>query len=178
MVSVPGNTNKGTSFHGILFVSPSMGHVGPPYIATLTLPGLTIGLPVWLFSTPVNVNAHSALSISTPPQDHQAHIDPLPSFPIGSSHSSSFLSEISATSNQVYKKQKKRKIKKKKNKLGGKLPTTAGHVGNDQLDIVHHAGSVDYVDKSIKTHCKPKFPCKICKGDHLLKYFLGISKVV
>jgi hypothetical protein len=46
MVSVPGTTNEGTPFHGISFISPSVEHVGPPYIATLTLPGLTIGLPV------------------------------------------------------------------------------------------------------------------------------------
>jgi hypothetical protein len=46
MASVPGTTNEGTPFPGIPFVSPSVGHVGPPYIATLTLPGLTIGLPV------------------------------------------------------------------------------------------------------------------------------------
>jgi hypothetical protein len=178
-VSVPGTTNEGTLFPGIPFVSPSVGHVGPPYIATLTLPGLTIGLPVWLFSTPVNVNAPSASYVSTPPQDHQPHVDPLPSSPVGSSsHSSSSPSEISTASNQVDKKKKKRKIKKKKNKLGGKLPTTAGHVGSDQPTIVHHVGSVDNVDKSTKTHRKPKFPCRICKGDHLLKDFPGIPKVV
>jgi hypothetical protein len=61
MVSVPINTNKGTHFPWIPFFSPSMGHVGPPYIATLTLLVLTIGLPVWLFSTPVNVNTPSDL---------------------------------------------------------------------------------------------------------------------
>jgi hypothetical protein len=134
MASVPGTTNEGTHFPGISFVSPSVGHIGPPYIATLTLPGLTIGLPVWLFSTPVNVNDPSASSISTPPQDHQPHVDPLPSSPIGSSsHSSSSPSEISATSNQVDKKKKKRKIKKKKNKLGGKLPTT----GQDMLEVIN-----------------------------------------
>ena len=29
-----------------------------------------------------------------------------------------------------------------------------------------------------KTTCKPKFPCSICKGDHLLKDCLGISQVL
>jgi hypothetical protein len=76
MASVPGTTNEGTPFPRISFVSRSVGHVSPPYISTLTLRGLTIGLPVWLFSTPVNVNAPSASSISTPPEDHQPHIDP------------------------------------------------------------------------------------------------------
>jgi hypothetical protein len=46
MESVPGTTNEGTPFLGIPFVSLYMGHVGPPYIATLTLSGLTTRLPV------------------------------------------------------------------------------------------------------------------------------------
>jgi hypothetical protein len=103
----------------------------------------------------------------------------MPSLPIGySSHSSSSTSESSVASNQVDKKKKKRKIKKNKNKLGGKLPTTAGHVGSNQPAIVHHVGSVYNVKKSTKTHRKPKFPCNICNGDHLLKDFPGIPKVV
>jgi hypothetical protein len=121
-----------------------VGHAGPPYIATLTLHGLTTGLLVWLFSTSVNINPPSDLYISTPPQDHQPHVYPLPSFPVGSSsHSSSFPSERSTTSNQVDNKKKKRNIKKKKNNLGGKLTTTAKHVGSDQPDISYHVGSVD-----------------------------------
>jgi hypothetical protein len=46
MASIPGTTNEGTHFYGIPFAYPSMGHIGPPYITTLTLLGLTIGLPV------------------------------------------------------------------------------------------------------------------------------------
>jgi hypothetical protein len=53
MVSVPEMTNEGTSAPGEPFVFPSYGNIGPPHIATLSLPGLTIGLPVWLFSTQV-----------------------------------------------------------------------------------------------------------------------------
>jgi hypothetical protein len=88
-------------------------------------------------------------------------------------------SEISATINWVdKKKKKKRRIKKNKNKLGGELPTTAGHIGSDEPTNFNHARSVDNVDKSIKTYRKPKFPCRICKGDHLLKDFLSIPKVV
>jgi hypothetical protein len=172
MASISGTTKKGTYFPGIPFVSPSVDHIGSPYIATLTLPGLTIMLLVWLFSTPVNVNAPIALYASTPPQDHQTHADPLSSSHVGSSsHSSSSTSEISAANNQVDKK-------KKKNKLGGNLPTTTGHVGSDQPNIFHHVGSVDNVEKFTKTHHKPKFPCRICKGDHLLKDCHGIPKVV
>ena len=31
--------------------------------------------------------------------------------------------------------------------------------------------------RSKRTLRKPKFPCKICKGDHLLKECLGLSRV-
>jgi hypothetical protein len=66
MVSVPGMTNEGIPFLGEPFVFPSYGNVGPPYIATLSLPGLTIGLPIWFFSTPVISNV-GASYVSTPP---------------------------------------------------------------------------------------------------------------
>jgi hypothetical protein len=67
MSLVPKNTNEGTPFLGIPFVSPFVGQVSPLYIATLTLSGLTIGLPICFFSTPANLNAPSASSISNPP---------------------------------------------------------------------------------------------------------------
>jgi hypothetical protein len=65
MESIPGTPNEGTPFLREPFIFPSIGNIGPPYIATLSLPGHTIGLPMWLFSTPFfsNVptvsNAHS-----------------------------------------------------------------------------------------------------------------------
>jgi hypothetical protein len=60
IASVPEMTNEGTSAPREPFVFPSYGNTGPPHIATLSLPGLTIGLPVWLFSTQVILNAVSA----------------------------------------------------------------------------------------------------------------------
>jgi hypothetical protein len=179
MVSFPRYTNEGIHFCGILFVSPSAGHVGPPYITTLSLPSLMIGLPVWLFSTLMNVNYPSDLYVNTPPHDHQPHFYPIPSSPIGySSHSSSSPSEISIASNQVVKKNKKQKIKKNKNKKEGKFPTTAGHVGRYHTTSGNHAGTFDGVVKSKKNNHKPKFPYMLCKGDNLLKDFHGIPKVV
>jgi hypothetical protein len=67
----------------------SFGNFGPPYIATPSLPGLTIRLSVWLFPTlvmlnPPNVsNTHNTLDVSTPPK-HQPHIKFSPSSPIKS----------------------------------------------------------------------------------------------
>jgi hypothetical protein len=186
MASVPEMTNEGTSAPGEPFVFPSYGNIGPPHIATLSLPGLTIGLPVWLFSTQVIPNAVSASVVSTSPQEHQPHVDPSPSSPVRSSSpsslarspsvSSSSSSESSEASNSVNKKKKKRKNKKKKNKQGSKPPTTVKHVGKQPV-TVNRAGSVDDV-KITQTTRKPKYPCRLCKGSHLLKDCPGLSKVI
>jgi hypothetical protein len=166
MVTVPKMTNEGTPTLGEPFVFPSYGNIGPPHIATLSLPGLTIGFLVWLFSTQVIPNAVSTSVVSTSPQEHQPHVDPSPSSPVRSSSpsslarlpsvSSSSSSESSEASNLVNKKKKKRKNKKKKIKQGSKLPTTVKHVGKQPV-TVNHAGSVDDV-KITQTTCKPKYP--------------------
>jgi hypothetical protein len=186
MASVPEMTNEGTSAPGEPFVFPSYGNIGPPHIATLSLPGLTIGLPVWLFSTQVIPNAVSASVVSTSPQEHQPHVDPSPSSPVRSSSPSSLArspsipssssSESSEASNSVNKKKKKRKNKKKKIKQGSKPPTTVKHVGKQPV-TVNRAGSVDDV-KITQTTRKPKYPCRLCKGSHLLKDCPGLSKVI
>jgi hypothetical protein len=179
-------TNEGISAPGEPFVFPSYENIGPPHIATLSLPGLTIGLPVWLFSTQVIPNAVSASVISTSPQEHQPRVDPSPSSPIRSSLPSSLamspsvsyssLGESSEASNSVNKKKKKRKNKEKKIKQGSKPPTTVKHVGKQPV-TVNHAGSVDDV-RITQTRHKPKYPCRICKGIHLLKDCPGLSKVI
>jgi hypothetical protein len=175
MASVPGMTNEGTPFPGEPFVFPSYGNVGPPYIATLSLPGLTIGLPVWLFSTPVISNA-GASDVSTPPT-HQPHVDLSPSSPVRSpSISPSSPSEISQASSQIDKKKKKQK-EKKKNQKGTKPPTTS-NVGSKQPATVNSTGSVDEVNKTKTKNLKPKFPCSLCKGDHFLRDFPGLPKVL
>jgi hypothetical protein len=186
MTSVPGMTNEGTPTPGEPFVFPSYGNIGPPHIATLSLPGLTIGLPIWLFSTQVIPNAVSASVTSTSPQENQHHVDPSPSSLVRSSLpsslamspsvSSSSSSESFATSHPVNKRKKKRKIKKKKDKQGSKPPTTVKHVGK-QLVTVNRVGSVDDVKITQTTH-KPKYPCRLCKGIHLLKNFLGLPKLI
>jgi hypothetical protein len=186
MASVPEMTNEGTSTPGEPFVFPSYGNIGPLHIATLSLPGLTIGLPVWLFSTRVIPNAVSASVTSTSPQKHQPHVDPSLSSPVRSSSpsslarfpfvSSSSTSESFEASNPMNKKKKKRKNKKKKIKQGYKPPTTVKHVGK-QLVTVNRAGSVDDVKITQTTH-KPKYLCSLCKGSHLLKDFSGLPKVI
>jgi hypothetical protein len=85
-------------------------------------------------------------------------------------------SERYEASNPVDKKKKKRSNMKKKNKQGSTLPTTARHVGKQPVTD-NHAGSVDGAKITQKTH-KPKYPCSLCKGIHILKDFPGLSKVI
>jgi hypothetical protein len=168
-------TNEATPFRGEPFVFPSYGNVGPPYIATLSLLCLTIGLSVWLFYTSVISNS-CALDVITPPT-HQPHVDLSPSSSIRSpSISPSSPSESSKVSSQVDKKKKKWK-EKKKNQKGTKPPTTS-NVGSEQPATVNSTGTVDEVNKIKTKNLKPKFACSICKGDHFLRDCLGIPKVL
>jgi hypothetical protein len=186
MASVPEMTNEGTLAPGEPFVFPSYGNIGPPHIASLSLPGLMIGLSMWLFSTQVISNAVSASIVSTFPQEHQPHVEPSPSSPVRSSSPSSLIrsssvsssspSERSKTSDPVDKKKKKRNNKKKKNKQGSKIPTTVERVGKKPV-TVDRVGSGDDVKITQTTH-KPKYPCRLCKGSHLLKDCPGLSKVI
>jgi hypothetical protein len=98
MASVPEMTNEGTLVPREPFVFPSYENIGPPHIATLSLPCLTIGLPVWLFSTQVILNAVSDSVTSTSPQEHQPHVDPSPSSPVRSSLPSSLARSPSVSS--------------------------------------------------------------------------------
>ena len=71
------------------------------------------------------------------------------------------------------KKKTERKAKKKNTKQKVIAPTYDLHVGFPPA-TGHHAGSIDV--PVFGTH-KVKFPCRLCKGDHLLKDCLGLSLV-
>ena len=51
MATVSEFTNQGTPLTETPSNFPCFGNVGPPYMATFSLPGFVIGLLVWLFST-------------------------------------------------------------------------------------------------------------------------------
>jgi hypothetical protein len=166
MASNPGSTNKGTPSSGEPYTFSLFGNFGPPYVATLSLPGPTIGLPVWLFPTPLILNppnvsvAPNTLHVNAPPT-HQPHVKFSPSFPIKSpSISPSSPSEISKASNQVDQKKKKRKEKKKKSPKRTKTPTTSD-VGPKQPVTVNSTGGVDEINKIKRNNPKPKFPCSL-----------------
>jgi hypothetical protein len=76
----------------------------------------------------------------------------------------------------VDKKKKKMKMKKKINKQGSKLPTTSRHVGKPPVTD-NRDGSFNDA-KITQTTCNPKYPCRFCKGSHILKDLPGLSKVI
>jgi hypothetical protein len=65
----------------------------------------------------------------------------------------------------------------KKNQRGAK-PSTTSDVGSKQPTIVNSTGSVDEVNKTKTKNLKPKFPCNLYKGDHFLRDFPGLPKVL
>ena len=85
--------------------------------------------------------------------------------------SSSSPVENSDVSKREGKKKTKRKAKKKNNKKNVPTPNSDRHVGNS-LAIDNSAKSVDF---PTRTSRKPRFPCRLCKGDHLLKDCHGLS---
>ena len=104
---------------------PSDGSPGPfsffwkcwcPLYAMLFLPGLTIGLFVWLFSTLV-LSSVSTLALPSPSLESchdNSKVDPSPSSPVSSPYSSTSPSESFKCINQEAKKKKKMMKKKKK----------------------------------------------------------------
>ena len=65
---------------------PLIENVGVPLMATLNLTGFTLGLPVWLFSTPTILNAPNDSQVSSLYKGHEniaspSHVtsSPLPS---------------------------------------------------------------------------------------------------
>ena len=119
-------------------------------MATLSLPRLTIGLPVWLFSTSVVQNP--LIPEQSSQQLDDARVGHQPSTSSDSpSPPSSLLDKVGKAKNQVTEKKKKQKEKKEKKK---KEPKSKG--GN-------HASSSE---NPHTTPSKPKSPCVICKGDH------------
>ena len=57
---------------------PLKGNVGVPLMATLNLPGFTLGIQMWLFSTLTVLNAPDASQVSSLYQEHQNTAPPSP----------------------------------------------------------------------------------------------------
>ena len=76
MANTPLNTNQEIPILGTPSTIPLTGNVGLPLMATLNLPGFTLGLPVWFFSTPTVLNAHDASQVISLYQGHQNTTSP------------------------------------------------------------------------------------------------------
>ena len=115
MAMFPEFTNQGIPSEGNPSPFPAFGNVGAPYMATLSLPGLTVGFSVWLFSTSVVSSIPPSVQPSPPPKQHHvdSKVDLSPYSPILSSSSFTSPGEIMDSSNKVVKK-KRKNIKKKK----------------------------------------------------------------
>jgi len=116
MATFPEFTNPRIPFDGTPGHFPPFGNVGAPYMATLSLPGLAVGLPVWLLSTSLVPNVLNTGQSVPPPEQHHvdSKVDLSPSLPVSTSSSSTSHGESLDSSNQVAKKKKKKKTKKKK----------------------------------------------------------------
>ena len=92
-------TNQETILPSTSFVFPPYGDVGPPLMATLSLPILNVGLPLWLFSSPIIPCTPVASDPNPSLQENQPHVDPLPSsLDVSSPLSPSFPVESCSTS--------------------------------------------------------------------------------
>lgn len=67
MAIVPESTNQGNPSDRNPSTFPSFANIGAPYMATLSLPGFTIGLSVWLFLTSLVLNVQTSPPPSSPP---------------------------------------------------------------------------------------------------------------
>ena len=101
---------------GTPYTIPLMGNVGVPLMATLNLPGFTLGLLVWLFSTPIVLNAPGASQGSSLYQGHPKIASPSPV--VDSPPPSTSCGESSNTSNRQSKRSKRRRNRKKTHKQG------------------------------------------------------------
>jgi len=143
------STNQGMPLRGNPSPFSSWGEIGAPHMATLSLPGLTIGLPVWLFST--SVVMPTAVPEQSSHQLNDPHVVPKAS-----------TSSNPSSSNPVPKGKKDKKKKEKKQKE----PKRSG--GNRMLrsENPHTAPT------------GPKTPCVICEGNNLHRDCPSIPQIL
>jgi hypothetical protein len=73
MEKFPDNTNQGTPSQGDSCAFPFFRNIGVPLMATLYIPGLNVGLSVWLGTIPNVLNSLDAYELSTLCHGH--HVD-------------------------------------------------------------------------------------------------------
>ena len=71
MAKTPMKINQEIPMLGTPCTLSLTGNVGVPLMATLKLPGFTLGILVWLFSTPIVMNYPNSSQVRTLYQGHQ-----------------------------------------------------------------------------------------------------------
>ena len=97
-------------------------------------------------------------SVPPPEQHHDSKVDLSPSSPVSMSSSSTSLGESLDSSNQETKKKKKSTKK--------------------EVDHVIITPNSPSMGKPYVPPRKVRFPCRFCKGDHLLQDYPGIPKIL
>ena len=113
---------------------------GVPLMATMNLPGFTLGIPVWLFSTPNVLNDPNASQVSSLYHGHQNTASPSPV--VDSPLPSTSCGESTDTSNRQSKRSKRRRNRKKTHKKEGTCSTSASQVEPHHLTSIDHAGGI------------------------------------
>jgi hypothetical protein len=129
MAKVLDDTNQGTPSQEDSCAFPFLGNVGVPLMATLYIPGLNVGLPVWLGTIPNVPNALDASKLSTLCHGHNVDV---PLSTKSSPPPSRASSESIVTSNWKSNRSRKRKNRNKKS------PTSASHVGDRSSTSASH----------------------------------------
>ena len=148
-------TNQGIPLGGNPSPFSSWGDVGAPHMATLSLPGLKIGLPVWLFSTNVVQNTNTPEKSSQ--QLDQTRVASQPSTSSSSPPSSS-LDGTGRTKNRVPKEKKEKKKKEKKKKEPKATGASKRHLTKTHTQ--HRPGlnrHVSYVEETTSIEIVPVF---------------------
>jgi hypothetical protein len=115
------DTNQGTPSQGDSCAFPFFGNVGVPFMATLYILGLNVGLTVWLGTIPNVLNSLDASQSNTFCHGHNVDV---PLLAMSSPPPSPTSGESIVTSIWKSKRSRKRKSRKKKS------PTSASHVGD------------------------------------------------
>jgi len=181
------STNHGVPLGGNPSPFSSWGDVGAPHMATLSLPRLTIGLLIWLFSTSVIQNT------VTPEQSNQQLNDARATSKDSTSSNSSSppsssLDEAGKAKNQVTEKKKEKNPHTPSTRPKSPCVICNGdhyhrdcpcipRILRDWSPRLHNSVSStsdDHIENTLSTSegevsgqkRNPRFPCKLCEGDH------------
>jgi hypothetical protein len=148
--------NQGIPHDGNPSPFSSWGEVGAPHMATLSLPGLTIGLPIWLFSTNVVQNTMVPEQSSQQLDQSRAAHQPSTSYNSSSNPSSS---QGRAGKSQAPMEKKEKKKKRRRRRSLRRLGASKRHL--TKIHTQHRPGlnrHVSYVEETTSIEIVPVFP--------------------